>query len=98
MNVFTSCGFKPRADHTRCIVSLDTPTRLAIDRHDQCVCPSDVEFVVYSTISSILSCGIVGFGPPPFRTCPNSAKPWERNLARQAATVAGLTRTSAPIR
>ena len=32
---------------------------------DQCVSPSGVEFIVSSMISSILACGIVGFGPRP---------------------------------
>ena len=35
LNVRTKCGLSPRADHTRCTVSLDTPTFAAIVRHDQ---------------------------------------------------------------
>src|SRR3978361_444613 len=91
LNVSTRCGFSPRADHTRCTVSLDTPTRSAIVRHDQCVSPSGVEFLVRSTISSILSCGIVGFRPLPLRTFPSFANPSAANLVRHADTVAGST-------
>src|SRR3978361_2507764 len=89
LNVSTRCGFSPRADHTRCTVSLDTPTRSAIVRHDQCVSPSGVEFFVSSTISSIFDCGIVGFGPRPFRTCPNLTNPSTENRSRQDTTLAG---------
>src|SRR5664279_1025899 len=71
LNVFTRCGFSPRADHTRCTVSLDTPTLVAIVRQDQCVSPSGLEFIVRARISSITVCGIVGFTPRPGRTRPN---------------------------
>ena len=39
LNVFTRCGFNPRAYHTRCTVDLDTPAAAAIVRHHQCVSP-----------------------------------------------------------
>jgi hypothetical protein len=45
-----------------------------------------------------LYCGIVGFGPRPFRTRPNLTRPSAANLSRHAATVAGLTPTCSPIR
>src|SRR5664279_2847890 len=89
---------RPRADQTRCTVAGDTPTFLAIVRHDQCVCPSGLECRVSSTISSILSCGIVDLRPRPSRTLPSLASPSSAKRSRQARTVEAFTPTRAAIR
>jgi hypothetical protein len=93
----TKCGLRPRADHTRCTAAEDTPTRAAIVRHDQCVCPTGLEFLVKSTISSIVACGIVDFRPRPARTSPSLAKPSWVNRDRHARTMLGLTPTRVAI-
>src|SRR3982751_5079312 len=52
LKVFTKWGLSPRADQIRCTGAGLTPTRAAIDRHDQCVSPSRFECSVRSTISA----------------------------------------------
>jgi hypothetical protein len=64
---------RPRPDQIRCTVAGLTPTRLAIDRHDQCVAPGGVSCIVSRTISSILAAEIDGFRPRPARTRPSLA-------------------------
>ena len=53
---------------TRVEVSLLTPARSAIVRHDQWVSPSGFECSVNSTTSSMVPCGIDGLRPRPGRT------------------------------
>jgi hypothetical protein len=97
-NVVTRCGLSPRADHTRCTVSLETPTRWAIVRVLQCVCPAGVECWVNSTISSTTACEIIALRPRPGATCANLVSPCASNRARQARTVIAVTPTCSAIR
>src|ERR1700751_5184969 len=78
LNVWTRCGFKPRAAHTRCTVAGETPALAAIVRHDQWVWPSGVEYLVRCTISSIFPGGIVALrplAPPPAPPPPQLRQP-----------------------
>jgi hypothetical protein len=98
LKVWTRWGWIPRADQIRCTVEDDTPARLAINRHDQCVCPGGVSCNVNRTISSTVSAGIDGFGPRPGLTAEKFCNPCFANRVRQADTVAGATCTSPAIR
>src|SRR6478735_3946981 len=97
LNVSTRCGFNPRADQIRCTVAGDTPTRSAIVRHDQCVCPTGTEFLVNSTISSTCAVVINGLRPRPDATFPSFATPSTENRARHVRTVPALTPTCSAI-
>src|SRR6185503_8123030 len=91
LNVFTRCGFKPRADQIRCTVAGLTPCALAIERQLQCVSPIGCSCSVAWTISAILSAGIDGLRPRPGRTPENAFRPSDANRLRHASTVAGET-------
>src|SRR5947209_20072727 len=71
LKVFTRCGLSPRADQIRCTDAGLTPTRFAIDRHDQCVSPSGFECSVKSTLPETFSSLIDGLRPRPLVTSPN---------------------------
>jgi hypothetical protein len=78
----------PRAFHTFCTWDFDIPACLAIERTDQCVAPSGgVRCKVSSTIFSIRSWEMVGFGPRPGRTLPTHSMPCSAKSRRQASTV-----------
>ena len=98
LNVFTRCGFNPRAAQIRCTVAGDTPTFFAIVRTDQCVSPSGLEFLVKSTISSIFSFDSTGLRPRPAAAFPNLATPSGTNRDRHDRTVDTLTPTCSAIR
>ena len=57
LNVFTDTASIPVRTTSAAPCSCDTSTSSAIDRDDQCVSPSAVEFIGGLTISSILDCG-----------------------------------------
>src|SRR5271168_2257238 len=65
LNVSIRCGCNPRSDQMRCTVAGLTPTRLAIVRHDQCVCPGGVVVLVNLTIWATVSSVIDGLRPRP---------------------------------
>jgi hypothetical protein len=97
LKVFTKWGLSPRADQIRCTDAELTPTRFAIDRHDQCVSPSGVECSVKSTISATFSSLIDGLRPRPLATSPNPTSPSFSNWPRQESTVGRDTPTTSLI-
>ena len=79
------------SDQTRCTVAGLTPTRFAIERHDQCVWPGGTVLAVSSTISAIFSSLITGLRPRPIFTVPQPDSPSVSKADRQARTVTAVT-------
>lgn len=97
LNTSTRCGFSPRASQIRCTVAGLTPTRRAIVRQLQWVCPGGVECSVSSTISAIFPGGIDGLRPRPLPTFPHLASPSAWKRCRQARTDTAVVPNSAAI-